>query len=158
MIVDLRPACPSDEPFLEAMLLQALGWRGTVPASMTSATEKHVRDYGRGGDHGVIAVWAGTPIGAAWYRRFSAQDRSYGYVDDAVPELAVAVEAGFRGRGVGATLVRRILHDVVAQRLPGVSLSVEPDNPARKLYERLGFVRVGEVDGAAWTMVYRTLL
>jgi RimJ/RimL family protein N-acetyltransferase len=33
-----------------------------------------------------------------------------------------------------------------------VSLSVEPDNPSRRIYERAGFVRAG-THGGAWTMV-----
>jgi ribosomal protein S18 acetylase RimI-like enzyme len=35
-----------------------------------------------------------------------------------------------------------------------VSLSVEPDNPALRLYERHGFEKVGE-SGGSWTMVAR---
>ena len=33
-----------------------------------------------------------------------------------------------------------------------VSLSVEPDNPARRIYERAGFVRCG-TEGGSWTMI-----
>ena len=38
--------------------------------------------------------------------------------------------------------------------LPGLSLSVELDNPAVHLYRRLGFEHVG-VDGGAETMLLR---
>jgi beta-phosphoglucomutase-like phosphatase (HAD superfamily) len=36
-----------------------------------------------------------------------------------------------------------------------VSLSVEPDNPALRLYERLGFERVGK-SGGSWTLIRRS--
>jgi len=59
---------------------------------------------------------------------------------------------------VGAAWVRLFTRDdhldeLLAQ-LGGapVSLSVETDNPAVRLYERFGFVRVGYV-GTAWTML-----
>lgn len=49
--------------------------------------------------------------------------------------LFVAVAASLRGRGIGARLVRR------AQSLArgGIKLHCEYENPARRLYERLGF-------------------
>lgn len=57
--------------------------------------------------------------------------------------------------GVATTLLTRLLADATAQGVPAVSLSVEPENPARILYERLGFVKVSEV-GGAWTMARAT--
>jgi ribosomal-protein-alanine N-acetyltransferase len=49
--------------------------------------------------------------------------------------LFVAVDGSLRGRGIGATLVRAAL-----DRCDGdVKLHVEYDNPAKRLYERLGF-------------------
>lgn len=110
-----------------------------------------MRGYGRAGDYGVVALLDGAPVGAAWYRLFSAEDPGYGYVRDDVPELALAVQQHARRIGVARTLLTRLLADATAQGLPAVSLSVEPENPARVLYERLGFVKVAEV-GAAWTL------
>jgi len=55
-----------------------------------------------------------------------------------IPEnllLFVAVDGALRGRGIGAELVRT----AVASCDGDVKLHVEHDNPARRLYERLGF-------------------
>ena len=49
--------------------------------------------------------------------------------------LFVAVEKECRGKGVG----RQLCADAIAECAGEVSLHVEYDNPAKRLYERLGF-------------------
>ena len=44
-----------------------------------------------------------------------------------------------------------VINDATEQALTALCLSVEFDNPALRLYERHGFLRVGQV-GGAWTM------
>lgn len=151
MSVGLRCVEPADEPFLGELVRLAAGWRDGTSPPLTPQTEKYVRGYGRAGDYGVVALLDGARVGAAWFRLFSSEDSGYGYVRDDVPELALAVQEHARRIGVASTLLTRLLADATAQGLPAVSLSVEPENPARVLYERLGFVKVAEV-GAAWTM------
>jgi ribosomal-protein-alanine N-acetyltransferase len=57
-----------------------------------------------------------------------------GYVSENLL-LFVAVDGALRGHGIGATLVR-----AAVERCDGdVKLHVEYDNPAKRLYERLGF-------------------
>jgi ribosomal-protein-alanine N-acetyltransferase len=57
-----------------------------------------------------------------------------GYVSENLL-LFVAVDSALRGHGIGATLVRAAI-----DRCDGdVKLHVEYDNPAKRLYERLGF-------------------
>lgn len=60
-------------------------------------------------------------------------------------ELAnVAVAAGMRGRGVGASLVDALLADAVAQGVNAVYLEVrESNHAARALYASRGFADVG---------------
>lgn len=47
----------------------------------------------------------------------------------------IAVDASMRGSGIGGAIVDRIKEEATG----GIALHVEYDNPARRLYERLGF-------------------
>jgi ribosomal protein S18 acetylase RimI-like enzyme len=77
--------------------------------------------------------------------------RGYGYVDDDTPELSMAVLPDYRGLGIGRRLLAELL-DEAAHRYRAVSLSVATDNPARRLYERHGFV-VLAFEGETATMI-----
>jgi GNAT superfamily N-acetyltransferase len=143
------------------MFVEAVAWRpgsarpsvGDMMASPHLA--RYVRDWGRSGDVGVIAESDdGVALGAAWWRMFTAEDHGYGFIAPSVPELSVAVVSSVRGDGIGTALLRALLDQARAERVSAVSLSVEEDNPALRLYERLGFVAVGRVENA-WTMSLR---
>jgi len=49
--------------------------------------------------------------------------------------LFVAVDPSLRGRGLGSMLIRK----AAAEAKGGIKLHVEADNPARRLYARMGF-------------------
>jgi GNAT superfamily N-acetyltransferase len=100
---------------------------------------------------GLIADMASRPIGAAWWRFFTEQDHGYGLIEPAVPEVSIGVSKDMRGRGVGRVLLEELIERARDGDPPALSLSVEKDNPALRLYERLGFARVGRDDNA-WTM------
>jgi GNAT superfamily N-acetyltransferase len=153
----IRPADAGDFPFLRAMLFEAAHWRAGTPRPATEETFAHpalaryVEGWGRAGDAGVVAGEGGRRVGAAWYRLFSADRPGYGFVDARTPELSVGVLAHARGRGVGTALVHALLEQARGAGFEAISLSVEPDNPAVRLYERAGFTRVGGT--GAWTML-----
>lgn len=90
-------------------------------------------------------------LGAAWYRRFSAEVPGYGFIDADTPELAIGVVAVARGQGVGSALLVALVDAARHDGYRALSLSVERTNPALRLYQRLGFVPVG-TNGDAWTM------
>lgn len=77
----------------------------------------------------------GRVAGAVWVRLM----QGFGFVDDETPELAVALHAPFRGRGLGRALMMRMLEELKARGWKKVSLSVHRKNPAATLYCRLGF-------------------
>lgn len=54
----------------------------------------------------------------------------------------------WRGRGVGSRLLDALISAATARGLRSLCLSVEPDDDARRRYERVGFQQVGEVDGS----------
>jgi FMN phosphatase YigB (HAD superfamily)/ribosomal protein S18 acetylase RimI-like enzyme len=152
-LADFRAATPADEPFLAAMLRLAAGWREGDPPEPAPELGRYVDGFGRAGDHGVIAEGPAGPAGAAWFRVLG--ELGHGFVAPGIPEVGLAVVPAARGRGIGSGLLARLLAEASAQGLPGLSLSVEPDNPALALYERAGFVKVGE-RGGAWTMLATT--
>ena len=57
-------------------------------------------------------------------------------------------------RGVGSRLLAALL-DAAAGRYPAVSLNVQTDNPAVRLYRRLGFEVVE--DGGTWYTMRKML-
>ena len=149
MAVLLRRGGAQDLRFLRDMLHHAYYWRERVPGSLVS---RYVRGWGRAGDTALIALENGFPVGAAWFRLFSAAEPGYGFVDESTPELAIAVVPSKRGHGIGDELLGALIQKAQSAGYGRLSLSVEPGNPARKLYERHGFEVVDEGD-EAWTMV-----
>ena len=59
--------------------------------------------------------------------------------------LDVAVHPDYRGQGIGRLLVERVITDCRAGGAEFISLEVRPSNlSAINLYERLGFIRIGQ--------------
>ena len=138
----LRPATPADTELLGDLFSRSLFVApGEDPIdrddlAAPSLTRYH-ENFGRPGDIGVVAEVDGEAIGAAWVRVFPETDRGYGWVDDDVPELSLAVDPRRRGDGVGTAMLRRLLSKVGT-----VSVTVHHENPARHLYQRLGFLPI----------------
>ena len=57
----------------------------------------------------------------------------------------VEIVPAYQGRGLGTALLRHVIAEAGARGLP-VRLQVLKFNPARRLYERLGFVVTGETE------------
>lgn len=157
--VAIRPATAADAHFLQRVLVLAADWRPDVaPRSVEEvladpALAHYVEGWPRPGDFGVVAEdGRGQPVGAAWCRSFSVDDPGYGFVSAEVPELSIGVFAGARGAGIGRALLTELIAEARARGIARMSLSVELDNHARRLYDSLGFTAVAEVAGSA-TMV-----
>jgi ribosomal protein S18 acetylase RimI-like enzyme len=160
----LRPVTPADVPFLWEMLYFAAHMSEDGATSSAAARQDphlniYVKDWGRRGDCGVIACDPQTlrKLGAAWLR-YITDDRSYyGYYDDQTPELAIAVLPKVTGQGVGSALLSQLI-EVVRAEFPAIVLTVRNDNPAKKLYERFGFITIDEVTNRVGTRSSKMLL
>ncbi|KJH71555.1 GNAT family N-acetyltransferase [Aliterella atlantica] len=105
---------------------------------------RYVRDWGHKSDRAFIAINAQIPIGAAWYRLFTADNPGYGYVDDNTPEIAIAILPHYRNKGVGKSLLIRLLEQAKTDGYGHISLSCDSTNDnALHLYQKLGFEQVG---------------
>jgi ribosomal protein S18 acetylase RimI-like enzyme len=127
------------------MLRHAYYWRWGDPATADLPTSRYVEQWGRPGDAAMIALDDGISVGAAWYRLFKAAAPGYGFVDESIPELTIAVVPSRRGRGFGEELLAGLLDRARQEGYEALSLSVEKENPALRLYERFGFRPVGEI-------------
>jgi len=60
-------------------------------------------------------------------------------------KVSIGVKPDARGQGVGEKLMRALIAEATRRKV-GLCLSVRSENPARRLYERLGF---REIRGSA---------
>jgi ribosomal protein S18 acetylase RimI-like enzyme len=78
------------------------------------------------------------------------------YIDrrnDEIRIIDIALLPEYRRRGIGSSLVAAILDEALPPTRV-VRIHVERDNPALRLYERLGFERI-EDQGVYWLMEWR---
>lgn len=134
MTVSLRRAVVADLPLI---------WRGERAymreiepeheAAWAEATDRHLRDWLLWLDRTLVASVDDTPAGyAAWVAR-----------DDAALLTTIHVFDGFRGAGLGGTLLRAYVSDARTFGFARLTLGAHRDNPARRLYEKNGFERTG---------------
>lgn len=78
-------------------------------------------------------------------------ERVIGFLDvvheaGAVVLRSIEIEPEFHGRGIGSELLRRVIADADHAGLPVKLRVLKVNSGAMRLYERLGFVQVGETE------------
>lgn len=101
------------------------------------ALRQYVHNFGSmDGDYALcFQTKAGLIIGAIWVRNI----QGYGSIDDLTVELSMSVKEKYRGLGVGRRLLKRMLEDLKKFNHSEVSLSVQKQNNATRLYFSEGF-------------------
>ena len=131
-----RAATEADVPFLlelrRATMSEHLRASGVEP-SESERRQRVLASF----DCAEIILLAGNPIGLLKVVR--SPDEWHLVQIQILPEQ--------QGKGFGSSILEKLLGDAVQARV-GVSLSVLKANPARQLYERLGFRVVGQNDRA----------
>jgi ribosomal protein S18 acetylase RimI-like enzyme len=154
----IRSITDQDITFLWDMLYESIYTpEGQEPASRDIINQpsisKYVENWGREGDMGYIAVnELGQSVGSITMRYFNKDNKGYGYVDDETPELGMAIRSEYRGRGIGAELLKTLLEQAKVKGINTISLSVDSNNSAMKLYKRFGFKEAG-MEGTSITMI-----
>ena len=155
----IRRAASADSAFMADMLVEAVNWspewkkqsRRRVLSSHRTA--HYITGWPRDTDLGVIAEADGERVGAAWVRFHPASDPGYGFVAADVPELTIGVAVPWRGRGIARGLLRAIAEQALSAGIRQISLSVERQNFAQKLYLSEGYQIVDSSDRDSDTMV-----
>ena len=140
--IELRPTEPADREFLLAVYhstradeLALLPWTDADKvAFVTSQFEAQDANYRQvNPDAQFLVVLAdGDRIGRLYLNE----------MDDELRVIDIALLPEHRGLGIGTALVTWIIANADRER-QSVTLHVEPWNPAKRLYERLGFASEG---------------
>jgi ribosomal protein S18 acetylase RimI-like enzyme len=146
-VVTVRPARPAEYATIGELTVASYRADGQLTGGITY--ERQLRDVtSRARDNEVLVAVddSGTVLGAV----------TFVLPDSDLAELSVPGEAEFRmlavaptaqRRGVGEALVRACLDRAQAHECRAVVISTrDVSKPAHRLYERLGFVRVPELD------------
>jgi len=138
--VSLRPVTADDRPFLEQLYrsvrwdeFAATGWPDAAKAAfLASQFEFQRRSYevsNPAAERYVICHGA-APIGRLYVDR-SGRDLEL---------VEISLLPDWRGRGLGAAFLALLQDAARAGRFERIRLTVTPENPARRLYRRVGFV------------------
>lgn len=156
----IRHMAQDEWPLLERFLYEAVyvpeGFEGEIPRSVVFDDPKcraAFEGFGtREDDIALVAVVDDQVVGACWTRTTD----EYGHIDDDTPSFSLSVLEPYRGRGIGGAMMCQLLDELQDAGYARVSLSVQKENPALHLYERLGFRIIGDgADQSEWLMVRR---
>lgn len=89
-----------------------------------------------------VAELEGKVVGTVWVRIM----KDYGHVDDETPSLAISLYPEYRGMGIGTELMNGILMELKKKGYKQVSLSVQKNNYAVKMYQKVGFIIFNETE------------
>jgi 8-oxo-dGTP pyrophosphatase MutT (NUDIX family)/ribosomal protein S18 acetylase RimI-like enzyme len=152
--IEIRTMQAGDLEHVRRALYLAAAWSPNreVPSQEIVLSHEYFaryhEDWGRAGDVGVVAFAGDRFLGAAYGRLFTEDDHGHGFVDPQTPEITIAVEPGHRGEKLGSRLLSALETVAAAEGVGALSLSVELDNPARRLYERFGYEELDSDDTA----------
>lgn len=150
MTITLRSAVTADEPFLRELYacvrwpeLEVTAWSAAQKRAFCdmqyALQDRHYREHFPGAE-ALVILESGVAIGRIYRCR---SERTLDLLD-------IALVPGARGRGTGTLLLRNLQAEAAREGVD-IQLYVEDDNPAQRLYRRLGFV-AGELSG-----VYRMM-
>ncbi len=139
----LRAATPVDRDFLLSVFastreaeLAALAWapeQSRAFLQMQFNVQQQSYDARYPDAENSIILLSDRPIGRMLVRRS----------DTTIELVDVALLSEYRNRGIGTALIRGLMAEAVATQKP-LDLWVYVTNPARRLYQRLGFTKIEE--------------
>ena len=143
----IREIKEEEYPILSDFLYEAI----FIPESMEkppkaiieqSELQVYITDFGKEDDWCLVAEVKGKIVGAVWGRIMN----DYGHIDDETPSLAISLYGEYRHLGIGTALMKAILHLLKEKGYKQTSLSVQKENYAVNMYQKIGFKVVSETE------------
>ena len=143
----IREIKEEEYPILSDFLYEAI----FIPESMEkppkaiieqSELQVYIADFGKEDDWCLVAEVKGKIVGAVWGRIMNY----YGHIDDETPSLAISLYGEYRHLGIGTALMKAILHLLKEKGYKQTSLSVQKENYAVNMYQKIGFKVVSETE------------
>lgn len=103
---------------------------GDAKEDITKAIDYSLEEYPSYGGF-IMTYNSGTELAAAVVINKTGME---GYIPENIL-VYIATHNKLRGKGIG----KKLMEAAINQAAGNIALHVEPDNPAKKLYERLGF-------------------
>ncbi len=111
-------------------LFEHLDRYGDPPEHIRAAIAYALQESDTAGGYVLIGLDKGTMVGAVVVNKTGMA----GYIPENIL-VYIAVHQQYRGQGIGKKLMKVAIKEAAG----AIALHVEPDNPARRLYEQLGF-------------------
>jgi len=137
----LRDEQETDLPFLAALYastrqdeLAQTGWSAAEQDAFLAMQFRAQREFYLkhfASDRFQIVIAGEEPMGRLYVGRWPQETRV----------IDIALLPAWRGRGIGARLMREVMDDARLRNVP-VRIHVETFNPAQRLYARLGFMPI----------------
>ena len=147
----IRPLEKAETPVLEEFLYQAIFQRPgerLLPRSITNepSIAVFIEGFGKPDDHCLVAEMNGNIVGAVWTRILNGEVKGFGNIDNSTPEFAISLLPEYRGMGIGADRMRRMLQLLRKKGYVQASLAVQKDNYAVNMYRNVGFEIIKTTD------------
>ena len=143
----IREIKEEEYPILSDFLYEAI----FIPESMEkppkaiieqSELQVYIADFGKEDDWCLVAEVKGKIVGAVWGRIMY----DYGHIDDESPSLDISLYGEYRLLVIGTALMKAILHLLKEKGYKQTSLSVQKENYAVNMYQKIGFKVVSETE------------
>ena len=145
MDIIIREIKKEEYGLLEDFLYEAI----FVPSGIKKPSRKiiqneelqvYIKDFGSINDNCLVAEVYGKIVGACWTRIMN----DYGHIDNNTPSFAISLYEEYRGKGIGTSLMEKMLELLKSKGYKKASLAVQKVNYAVNMYKKVGFEIIDE--------------
>ena len=150
--INIRPLFESEISLLETFLYECIFIPDGVEPLPFEIIKKdeiwvYIKDFGKQkDDFCLVAEIADNVVGAVWVRILAGAIKGFGNIDNKTPEFAISVLKKFRNQGIGTKMMLKMIDYMKNKGYKQLSLAVQKANYATKMYQKLGFEIVKDIE------------